>query len=415
MKVIQINTVYNTGSTGKITAAIYNLSNESGYEALVAYGRGKTPSENNVNGMLVGNKSDFLFHVLVNFTTGKNGFASKAVTKKMLAWMDKEKPDIIHLHNIHGFYIHVGMLFEYIKQHNIPVIWTLHDCWSFTGGCAFFDYAECSKWETGCYDCPIFRSDYPYSIFKDNTKNNYLAKRDAFTGVKNMTIVTPCNWLKNYVQKSFLKEYPVEVIYNGINLDVFKPVREYTSANILSMANDTKVLLGVASIWEKRKGLDYMLKLSEDFNLSNGYQVVLIGLNKKQCSSINKKYGDKIITIERTNNQNELAEWYSRAYAYINPTLQDNFPTTNIEALACGTPVITFNTGGSPESFEGTKYCGHTVAHNDITGLIDAINNMPSIQDISAECAELSPQLDKNKSFQKYIDLYDSILGQING
>lgn len=407
MKIIQFNTVYGTGSTGKITAALYNLASEHGYETAVAYGRGNLPAQNNIDGIRVGNKVDFVDHVLVNFILGKSGFASKKTTLRLIEWLDEEKPDLIHLHNIHGFYVHVGLLFEYIKNNDIPVVWTLHDCWPFTGQCAHFDHIGCEKWKSGCYSCPIYRSDYPYSIFKDNSKNNYLLKKEAFCGVKNLTIVTPSKWLANLVSKSFLAEYPCQVIPNGIDLNIFKPT-EPTSEN-------PRYLLGVANVWTKLKGLQFMLDLSEYFNETNNYQIVLIGLSKLQCKQINRKYGNRIKTISRTANQAELADWYSRAYAYINPTLQDTYPTTNLEAIACSTYVITFNTGGSPESFEGTKYCGHTVAHNDITGLIDAINNMPSIQDISAECAEQSPQLDKNKSFQKYIDLYDSILGQING
>ena len=413
MKVVQINTVYGTGSTGKIVAALYNLSNKEGFDAYVTYGRGKSVAENNVKGILIGDKLDFLSHVLYNFTTGRNGFASKHNTQRFLKWLDEINPDIIHLHNIHGFYIHVGLLFDYIKGNNIPVIWTFHDCWPFTGQCAHFDYAQCNKWQSGCYKCPIYRTNYPYSIFHDNSKNNYLAKRATFTGVQNLTIVTPSTWLANLAQNSFLKEYPVTTIQNGINLEVFSPnavKSNQVSSSVLASIKEIsryKILLGVASVWDNLKGLDYMLKLSTDFNKTNGYQIVLIGLNKKQCKTIQRKYSDKIIAIERTNNQYELATWYSSAYVYINPTLQDTFPTTNLEALACGTPVITFNTGGSPESLSST--CGIVVPKGDYTKLKGAISHLETAPITSEECIKQSKLFDQDIAFSQYINLYKSV------
>lgn len=412
MKIIQINTVYKSGSTGKITASLYNMALERGYEAAVAYGRGHTPEGNDINGLLVGNKIDFLHHVIVNFVTGRNGFASKKVTRKLLNWLDKEKPDVIHLHNIHGFYVHVGMLFEYIKKKDIPVVWTLHDCWPFTGQCAHFDYAGCMKWKTGCFNCIIHRTDYPYSIFRDNSRNNYYLKKEAFQGAKRLTIVTPSKWLADLVSQSFLKEYPIKVIPNGIDRDIFAPnkCRDIQYPKIEALRG-TKIILGVANVWDNRKGLSYLLELSHIFNSSNGYRIVIIGLSKRQCQQIRKKYGSEILPLTRTSSQEELASWYSSAYVYVNTSLQENFPTTNLEALACGTPVITFDSGGSGETI--TDENGSIVSKGDEKALENEIKKLDS-RDLKAEVIRSSVlKYDQRDAFDPYFLIYSLYMNKV--
>lgn len=411
-KIVIINTVYGTGSTGKITAGLYSLANDLEYETYVAYGRGLLPNDYNIRGIRVGNKLDFCVHVMSNFCRGNSGFASKYVTKKFLQWLDTIQPNLIHLHNIHGFYINVEMLFRYIKEHSIPVIWTLHDCWPFTGQCAHFDYANCDKWKSGCYRCPIFRTDYPYSLFKDNSKNNYLQKKSSFTNVTNLHIVTPSQWLANLVKESFLCNYPVHIIHNGINTDIFKPLKDNAIPSIIDKHNeydlkDKKILLSVANVWDKRKGYEYMLKLSDDFNESNGYQIVLIGVSKSQKKHIEKTYQKRILALTRTYNQEELAAWYNLAYAYVNPTLQDNYPTTNIEAMACQTPVITFNTGGSPETLNG--HCGIVVNKGDYQALKEAITNI-KYDEIHSHLYEINrTSLNYRHCFDAYMQLYKEL------
>lgn len=400
MKIIQINTVYASGSTGKITASLYKIISNSGNEALVGYGRGPLPASYGVDGMRIGNRPDFYTHVLYNFFTGKNGYASTSVTRKFLSWLDRESPDIIHLHNIHGFYLNIHLLFDYIKAKKIPVVWTLHDCWSFTGNCAFFDYVKCTKWIDGCHNCPIHRSDYPYSLFKDNSINNYASKLKDFTNVEDLTIVTPSYWLKNLVEQSFLKNYPVEVIPNGIDHTVFHPYDD-------NEASENKILLGVANIWDARKGLSYMKRLADDFNEANGYQVVVVGLSSKQKKELDLHPHHNMVGICRTASQEELAKWYSRAHLYINPTLQDNFPTTNIEALCCGTPVVTFDTGGSKESL--TLDCGIVVPKGDYSALKNAIISVETAKLTSSACISRGKLYRQETAFDNYIKLYNSI------
>lgn len=399
MKIVEINTVNGTGSTGKIAVSLYKLAQNNGHDPYIAYGRGNSPS--NVNGYKIGTFLDFGTHVLSNFFLGNSGFASQTATKHFLDWLDTIQPDILHLHNLHGFYLNVNLLFEYIKCHNIPVIWTLHDCWSFTGQCAFFDYANCSKWKSACHNCPIYRTDYPYSLFKDNSRQNYKLKKNVFTNVPNLTIVTPSHWLANLVKQSFLQNYETHVIHNGIDLNLFHPTATHNP-----LCNTKKFLLGVANIWDRRKGLDYFLQLAD--LLDDSFHIVLIGVNKKQQQMLSKKNSDKITSITRTNNQQELVQWYSNAYAFVNPTLEDNFPTTNLEALACGTPVITFNTGGSPESI--SEKSGIIVEKGNVKKLKEAILSLECKTEItSSSCREQAMNFNKDIKFTKYLQLYQKI------
>lgn len=401
MKILQVNTVIRGSSVGRIMADLYEVTKASGNEARVAVGR--KPFPEGYEGILIGNKNDFYRHVLKNFLQGEAGFGSAAVTQKFLSWVDEEKPDLIHLHNIHGFYLQVEMLFEYIKKKNLPVVWTLHDCWSFTGHCAYYDYAACDKWKSGCSDCIHHAKVYPYALFKDNSKASYVRKRKAFCGVKNLTVVTPSKWLKGQVEQSFLKEYPVRVIPNGVDLSLFEP-KQATAAG----SDGTKRILGVANIWELRKGLVYFEKLAQD--LPDDYKVELIGVSKKQQKELQKKYGSKIIARSRTADAKELAEAYRNASVFVNATLEDNFPTTNLEALACGTPVVTYATGGSGEAV--TEKTGIVVQRADYDALLKAVREAADGRFEPSECRKRAEAFDKNIRYQEYLHLYEEVLGK---
>ena len=338
-RILFINSVCN-GSTGSICKNLYKAAVEAGHECCIAYGRGEAPKE--FKTIKIGNKLDIYLHVLKARLFDASGFGSKHATKEFIKKIDEFKPDIIHLHNIHGYYVNIEILFKYLRAHpEIKKIWTLHDCWAFTGHCAYYTYAKCNKWQRCCNsNCPN-KNEYPKAIFS-KVEKNFNRKKEIFNNVENMILVTPSEWLKNEVEKSYLKSYQIEVINNGVDTKIFK----YTKSNIKEKYSikNKKVILGVASVWDKRKGLDIFIKLSK--RLDSNYQIVLIGLNKKQ----QKKVSDNIIGITRTENVQELVKWYSAAEVLFNPTLEDNYPTVNLEAIACGTPVITFDTGGSPES-----------------------------------------------------------------
>ena len=388
MKILQINSVCGVGSTGRIATDLYKVLEEQGHVCKIAYGSGPAPED--IDSIKIGSNLDNYMHVFKTRVFDKHGFGSISATKKFIEDVKKYDPDIIHLHNIHGYYINIEILFNYLKEANKPVIWTLHDCWPFTGHCAYFDYVGCDKWENGCEKCPQ-KQAYPASNVIDNSKLNYEKKKELFTSVKNMTIVTPSKWLANLVKKSFLSQYPVDVINNGIDLNVFKPTE--SNFRVKHNLEDKFIVLGVASVWEERKGLKYFVELSE--RLSEDYKIVIVGVNEKQ----KKELPQNILAITRTNNVKELAEIYTAADVFVNPTLEDNFPTTNLEALACGTPIITFNTGGSIECVN--ENCGVVIKQNNIDELYQTIIELKKDWNIEVN------RYDKKYKYNEYLYLYN--------
>ena len=398
MKILQINSVCGVGSTGRIATDLYKVLEEQGHQCKIAYGRGEAPE--GIDSIKIGSKLDNYTHVFKTRVFDKHGFGSVNATKKFIEEVKEYDPDIIHLHNIHGYYINIEILFNYLKDANKPVVWTLHDCWPFTGHCAYFDYVGCDKWKHGCNKCPQ-KHDYPTSNIIDNSNFNYEKKKELFKSVKNMTIVTPSEWLANLVKKSFLGLYSVVVINNGIDLDVFKPIKNNFREKY--KLEDKFIVLGVASEWSERKGLKYFRELNN--SLSDDYKIVVVGVNKNQKNELSKD----ILSILKTNNAEELAIIYSEADVFINPTLEDNFPTTNIEALACGTPVITFKTGGSVESLD--EYTGKIVNKEDTYELIEAINSVKEKDIYKTRCMKRAHEkYNKNSKFNEYIQLYEYVL-----
>lgn len=347
MKLLIINSVLSFGSTGRIALETARKYEQEGYEVKAAYGRdfGRLPEEAMKYGVRIGNDMDVYVHGTLSRLTGKHGLYSRKATKDFLKWADEFDPDIIWLHNIHGYYINYELLFDWIKSRpQMQVKWTLHDCWTFTGHCAYFTYARCDKWMNLCENCPQLGA-YPRSFF-DNSRNNYLRKKEAFTGVKNLTLITPSKWLADLLKKSYLAEYPVEVVYNTIDKSIFKPRENAFKAD--NNIADKRMILGVANTWEKRKGLEDFIKLAELMD-EEKYHIVLVGLSDKQIKEL-EAYKSRITALPRTAGAAKLAELYSAADVFVNPTYEDNYPTVNLEAEACGTRVITYNTGGSAET-----------------------------------------------------------------
>ena len=340
VKVVQIST-FSYKAAGNIMMNLHRAMMKNGIDSYVVWGRGRKAE--NDHEYFMDDSWGVKLHGVYTRITDKTGFASTLSTRKLLNWLDEIEPDIIHLHCIHGYFINISLLFTYIKEKNIKVIWTQHDCWAFTGHCAYFDACGCEKWKTGCHDCEQLTT-YPASRLMDNSKWNWKTKKELFTGA-NVTVVTPCEWLSELVKISFLREYPIRVIYNGIDTNVFKPTKSYFKKK--NEIEAKKMILGGASEWTERKGLRDFIELDEMLDKKE-YVIVLVGVSKKQVENLPKD----IIALNRTNNIKELVEIYSAADVYFNPTYEDNFPTTNLEATACGTPVITYDTGGSPESVD---------------------------------------------------------------
>ena len=399
MNILQVNIVCGIRSTGRIASDLHAILLSQGHQSTIAFGR--YDAKNCDHTIRIGSRVDTYMHIVQTRLFDKHGFASADATKIFIEKIKALNPDVIHLHNLHGYYLHIGLLFEYLKQANKPVIWTLHDCWAFTGHCAYFDFVGCERWKTECHDCPSKR-DYPQS-FTDNSRWNYQAKKELFLGVKNLTLVTPSKWLAELVKQSFLRDYTGVIINNGIDLRVFRPTP--SAFRIKHKLQDKFILLGVASDFSERKGYSYFIELSKQ--LKPDEKLVLVGLSEKQIKSL----PTGIIGITKTNNTQELAEIYSVADVFINPTLEDNFPTTNLEALACGTPVITFNSGGSPECLDASS--GLVVDRGDLQELITAIavikKNGKELY--TAHCQKRAQDwFDKDTRLTEYIELYKEYL-----
>lgn len=394
--VIEINTC-DYGSTGKIMLQLAEAINESGNRCYIVVPNGRhNPWSNKPHYIKFGNRISEDLHIILGYLTGFQGCFSFFSTANLIRKLKKIKPDIIHLHNLHKNYINIPLLFRYIKKSNISVVWTLHDCWSFTGQCPHYTFVGCNKWKTGCFNCPSYR-EYPSSLF-DNTKTMYRLKKKWFCGVKKMTLVTPSKWLENQVKESFLKDYPVKVINNGIDLTTFKP-RNSDFKKKYNIPNSMFIVLGVAFDWSLKKGIDVFIELSKLLD-KDVYRIVLVGTN----SEMDKSLPRNILSIGKTQDQNELAAIYSSADVFVNPTREDNYPTVNMEAIACGTPVITFKTGGSPEIVDST--CGYVVPYNDIKKLKKRIVEVCNNRFFSIDnCLSRASFFDKNIKYCDYMNL----------
>ena len=365
MKLVQINTVCN-GSAGKIMGDIQRKANEEGFETISFYGRRK--GFNNLKCEKIGNPISFWIHVFINTLFDKQGHGSYFYTKKLVKRLRQENPDIIHLHNIHGYYLNIPVLFKYLKEeYKGKLFWTFHDCWPFTGHCPHFTIANCDKWKKQCYKCPN-KKKYPISLFKDNSYNNYLEKKKLFTGLNNLTIITPSNWLNKLVKKSFLKNYNVDTINNDIDLNIFKPTIDNSIKEKYNIPNNKKIILGVASVWTKEKGYYDFIELSK--KISNEYIIVLVGLTRKQIREL-KKYN--IIGIGRTDNQLELVKLYSISNTFLNLTYEDNYPTVNLEAIACETSIICYDTGGCKEQINDAT--GYIIHQGNLNQILEILKN----------------------------------------
>lgn len=401
--ILQINTCL-SGSTGCIMKMIHEKAKSEGFKAISVFGREK--SQYSEDFIRIGNDFDVYKHVALTRLLDRHGKGSKKATSIFLRKLDEIKPDLIHFHNIHGYFLNIELMFSYIKSRNIPVIWTLHDCWAFTGHCAHFDFYNCQKWKTGCYKCPQ-KKIYPASLLFDNSANMYNLKKSLFTKINNLIIVCPSQWLANLVKQSYLCKYPVKIIENGIDINIFKPIENSNMVKTkLGIENNKFVILGIASDFRnERKGFDFFIDLS--YKIDDSITIVLVGVSKKQ----KRKLPKNIIGLQHTKNVNELVEIYSMADVFVNPTLEDNYPTVNIEALACGTPVVAFNTGGIKEQI--MPGCGYVIDKGDVNKLFNAIYKiyLEGKKKYSAKCREIAEKNhDRNSMCSKYIGIYKEII-----
>jgi len=400
MKIFQINISVNSGSHGRIAEEIGKTVIKEGHVSYIAAAHITNTSHSDT--IQIGHELDRKFHGLKTRLFDRHGFGSKLSTIKLIKTIRKINPDIIHLHNIHGYYLHVGVLFKYLKEVNKPVVWTFHDCWPFTGHCSHFIRIDCNKWQQECYECPNVHR-YPASWFIDNSRKNFRDKKNLFNNVNKMILVSPSEWLALNLRKSFLSGYVIKVIQNGIDVERFKHIIKSEVLERYGIMG--KYILGVANVWAPNKGLNDFIKLRKIIN--ENIEIILVGLKKSQMKSLPKG----IRGINRTENIHDLVVLYSGAQAFVNPTYVDNFPTTNIESLACGTPVITYNTGGSPEAVD--EKTGFVVEKGDISGLKKAIDTIITRgkEYYSMNCRERAEKLFDSKIMgRNYLELYEELL-----
>lgn len=397
-KLLQIDSCLVTGSTGRITESVGRIALQQGWECYIVHGGRYVKRPSCMKDIQSVSPIGEYLHYAESLLRDNHGLASRRATRKVVEEIKRIQPDIVQLHCVHGYYLNYKIIFEYLNSTDIPVVWTFHDCWAFTGHCAHFVTAGCEKWKTGCYDCPL-KGDYPKSLI-DCSRRNYELKKKLFGDNKKLHIVPVSDWMAGFVKESFLKDKSMTVIKNGVDLNVFKPADVETNGKIR--------ILGVSGVWNKGKGLYDFYRLRE--LLDEKYEIILVGLNKEQL----KELPTGIIGIEHTESVQELAQLYSSASVFVNPTYADTFPTVNLEALACGTPVITYRTGGSPEAV--SPETGWVVEQGDVEGIASIVKSLES-KDKSEMAAQrmacrkrAEQEFDKDRCFEKYVELYENLI-----
>lgn len=403
MKILQINTTANTCSHGRIAELIGECAIKKGWESYIAYGRRANGSSSRL--IRIGSQFETYTNALAARLFDNEGLNAKNATLNFLKEVEKISPNLIHLHNLHGYYINYEILFDFLKSSKIPTVWTLHDCWSFTGHCSHYENQKCYKWKTQCSACPL-KSAYPSSFLIDNSFSNYNRKKAAFTSLDNLTLQPVSYWLDRQLKESFFKNTKSIVLQNGIDLNKFFPQKGTDEFKRKFNLSDKKIVLGVASIWHDEKGFQDFIKLAQ--LLPSDYLVAMIGVSKKQVGLLPKN----ILSVSRTESISELAMWYTIADVFVNPTYNEALGLTNIEALACGTPVITYDAGGSPETID--QNTGFVVSKGNIDGIvraIEAVIGRGSSSFSSACIARAYEHFNQENVLQKEMSIYSNILG----
>jgi glycosyltransferase involved in cell wall biosynthesis len=365
MKVLQINSTANFGSTGRIAEDLGKSIITEGGESIIAFGRKNNESKSKL--IKIGSKADQFIHLLYTRIFDSHGFHSTNATYKLIEEIKKINPDVIHLHNIHGYYLNVEVLFSFLKKNKKPVIWTLHDCWSYTGHCCYYERVGCEKWKIECNNCPL-QFLYPESKVFDNSRRNFIKKKSIFNGVENLTLVTVSKWLESQVRQSYLNRYPLMTIYNGIDNNIFKS-KNQTALKKKFGYLEKKIALGVANEWSEGKGLKTFIEISN--SMMDNVIIILVGLNDKQINSL----PNNVIGIKRTKNTSELADYYSMADVFVTPSIAETFGLVVAEALSCGTPCIVNNSSALPELVD--ESVGYVVS-NSVEEYVKAINKILS-------------------------------------
>lgn len=393
-RLLIINITRNQGSTGKIAEQTGLLMKQRRWEVFLAHGARFLSTSALETYQIQSVRGEYL-HALKSMLLDADGLGSAAATKRLVEYIKRIKPDVIHIHNLHGYYVNYKILFAYLNTTSIQVVITMHDCWYLTGHCVHFVTASCDKWRSGCGSCPQIHS-VPRSLFVDNSAKNHRLKRQLIAANKHLTIVCVSRWLEQYVRQSMYKDHDIRLIHNGIDLNMFRPAA--------SVHNERVRILGIGNPWSKAKGLYDIFKL-RTLLPETDYEIVLVGLSPKQL----KVLPEGITGLPPTYDQQELAGIYSHSDIFVNPTYADTFPTTNIEAMASGLPVVTYRTGGSPETISPDT--GIVVEQGDVEALAAAVKSLRERPIPREQCRRRAEMLyNKDERFADYVSLYESLI-----
>ncbi len=411
MRILQINSHYNQGGAARIVACIHRQLSARGQESHVAYGRGQKGEEGTYRFNTV---PEVLLSAACSRFLGKNGWYNRTATRRLLSFMERVEPDVIHLHALHGYYLNFPMLFDYINSREIPCVWTFHDCHAFTGNCGYF--FDCEKWKTGCGSCPYLKN-YPASQWFDRTGVMWRQKRELFAQGTKKVIVTPSLWLTEQAKQSCFGKYPCITIHNGIDTkQVFYPRDRRACREKYGFGREEKLILGIAVGYrDERKGAKYIIQLAK--NLGSGAKVILIGWNRENdcllVGSDGKKIADNIVTIPNTSDADMLAEYYSMADVFVIPSLAENYATTTLEAMACGTPAVGFDVGGIPEQLTGGR--GIAVKAGDQARFDAAVESVLTGQAGLMDREALSAAVREENSTERMTEAYERIYRELHG
>lgn len=399
-KLLQINVAANWGSHGRIAEEIGLEAMAQGWESYIAYGRYANPSKSHI--VKIGDLFDQCLHGAQSLLLDRHGLASCGPTKKLIKEIELIKPDLIHLHNIHGFYLNYPILFRYLSTIDIPVVWTLHDCWAFTGHCAWPIHGHCDRFQKQCYHCPLQSKGYPKSFLLDRSRSNFKLKKRYFRSLKDLHLVTVSRWLEQQVRLSFMQDMDIRTIYNGLDTEVFRP----SGTPPTSVTDGHPLVLGVCNAWYDWKGLHDMAALRE--LLPDEYEIMVVGVNEDQMHRL----PEGITCIRRTDSVSQLAEIYSQADVFVNPSKVESFGMTTAEALSCGTPAIVYDTSACPEVVDNLT--GRVVPLGDVNALSEAIIdlcNQSGCEQTRQACRERAIRLfNRQDRYKEYMQLYNEVL-----
>lgn len=406
-KLLQVNATCNWGSTGHIAEQIATYARTKGWDCYLAHGA-RYVNDSAMKTYMVGSRTDNLIHAAKSMLLGQHGLGSKLVTRDLVKNIEQIRPDIIHLHNIHGYYLNFQILFEYLKRSGVPVAWTFHDCWPITGQCTHFVSVGCEKWKeaNGCHHCPLLGESY--KTYVDRSNKNWQLKKEMFTSLDDLTIVTVSHWLEGIVKDSYFKNKRIQTIHNGIDTDVFIPLPDNSySLEKYGLCN-TQYIMGVSMDWSDKKGFSDYCKLSSQ--VPAGVKIVLLGLDEERCR-IASQYG--IIGLKRTDNVKELVKLYNGATIIMNLSYEETFGLTTVEGFSCGVPGIVYNATASPELM--TPETGLVAEPGNMEGVVKAIKMIMAKGKsyYASACRERAVKhFNKDDRYEDYLRLYEELSKQ---